>query len=518
MQQNTRRSFRLTCPAAQTTLVEELLCAQGFVFEADPVHPAARAFLHTPLAPGASLAALFGFIYMQDRSSMLPPIALATEQGDCVLDLCAGPGGKSGMLALAAGRTGFVAANEPAPKRSAVLRANLSAHNMLCCVTVSCPGERFPRPEGGFLRILLDPPCSGWGTAAKHPGIKDLWRGDKIRPLITLQRKLLTRAAELLSPGGRLVYSTCTTNREENEAQIRFACDELGLEFLPPDFYPPAFALEEPDLPCFAGVWKVRAPQAEDPGLGGQGFFVARLGKKGGTTKEDPPAARTPADNAGNRQSGGDACRNPAAQTLREDTGGGGAGPSTGAPPRGTRAVPLSFLAGPYVDPSLLPPGQVLLSAGDLFFLPESGAKLPEHFKIDNTRAARTQSAAGRPEGAGDTALRRQAPKGASRNQIAVRTGTPPGLRAFPLGRVGADGAAHVNPRLRSLMPAPADLARSSLPHLSVDEAEPLLALVSGQGLRVDADLKETGLYFRDLPLCRLTVKGGRALLPRASR
>jgi 16S rRNA (cytosine1407-C5)-methyltransferase len=366
------------------------------------------------------------------------------------------------MLALAAGKNGFVAANEPAPKRLAVLRANLTAQNLLSCATASCPGERFPMPAGGIPRILLDPPCSGWGTAEKHPGITTLWRGDKILPLLALQRRLLTRAAELLSPGGRLVYSTCTTNREENEEQLRFACDELGLDFLPAGPCPPGFAPDEPELPRFAGVWKVRAPRAGDAGLGGQGFFTACLGKEGGTIQHPSPDA-VPCAGAPD-----------APQCPRESRRSvGDAASHTGAPD--ARAVPPALLAGPYVDPSLLPPGQVLLAARALYFLPASGATL-------------------------------------------FRDGLPPGLRAFPLGRVGAGGETRLNPRLRALMPSPGDLARAGVPYLSPDEAEPLSALVSGQGLRVDPRLREIGLYFRDIPLCRLTVKGGRALLPPVSR
>jgi 16S rRNA (cytosine1407-C5)-methyltransferase len=459
---DSNRFFRLTCAPAQTSAVEALLRAQGFVFDSDPVHAAARVFLHAPFAPGASLAARFGLIYMQDRSSMLPPLALAPEQGDCVLDMCASPGGKSGMLALATGKTGFVAANEPAPKRLSVLRANLTAQNLLCSVTTSCPGEHFPMPAGGIPRILLDPPCSGWGTAEKHPGITTLWRGDKIRPLLALQRRLLTRAAELLSPGGRLVYSTCTTNREENEEQLRFACDELDLDFLPAGPCPPGFVPDEPELPRFAGVWKVRAPRAGDAGLGGQGFFTACLGKKGGPVRHPCPDA---ASHAG----APDAPRLPQERRLPDGDAVSHAGAS------GARAVPPALLAGPYVDPSLLPSGQVLLAARDLHFLPASGATL-------------------------------------------FRDGLPPGLRGFPLGRVGAGGESRLNPRLRVLMPSPSDLARAGVPYLSPDEAGPLSALVSGQGLRVDPRLKEIGLYFRDIPLCRLTVKGGRALLPPVPR
>jgi 16S rRNA (cytosine1407-C5)-methyltransferase len=465
MAKDSNRFFRLTCAPGQTPAVEALLRIQGFVFDNDPVHAAARVFVRSPFAPGASLAARFGLIYLQDRSSMLPPLALAPDRGDCILDMCASPGGKSGMLALAAGGTGFVAANEPTPKRLAVLRANLTAQNLLCCATVSCPGERFPKPEGGIARILLDPPCSGWGTTEKHPGITKLWRGDKIRPLAALQRKLLARAAALLSPGGRLTYSTCTTNREENEEQLRFACDELDLDFLPAGPCPPGFAPDEPELPRFDGVWKVRVPQAGDAGLGGQGFFVACLGKKAhaGATGAAGKAEAVNAPYAFHAGRGATRTAGKADAAVRD------------ALPPGARIVPPGLLAGPYADPSLLPPGEILLADRALSFLPASGATL-------------------------------------------FGSGSPPGLRGFPLGRIGAGGEVRVGPYLRALMPSPADLARAGAPYLSPDDAGPLSALVSGQGLRVDPRLREIGLYFRDIPLCRLTVKGGRALLPGATR
>ncbi|HCF04809.1 MAG TPA: RNA methyltransferase, partial [Desulfomicrobiaceae bacterium] len=160
---------------------------------------------------GRSLAARLGLIYIQDISSMVPPLVLAPHPGDVVLDLCASPGSKTGMLAEAVGLWGMVVANEPNPRRLATLRANMRQIGAVEVVTTSF--ARFPRlPSAqGFPRILVDAPCSGWGTAHKHPEVLRLWRDDKTQTLESLQRALLARAAEILAPGGVLVYSTCTT-------------------------------------------------------------------------------------------------------------------------------------------------------------------------------------------------------------------------------------------------------------------------------------------------------------------
>jgi 16S rRNA (cytosine1407-C5)-methyltransferase len=98
-----------------------------------------------------------------------------------------------------------------------------------------------------------------------------MWAGDKTAPLEALQRELLFKAAELLSPGGRLLYSTCTTNERENEAQVRFAMEHLGLEPSPlPGFESFRF---EPSLPGCLLV--------DGEGSAAQGFFLACLTRPG---------------------------------------------------------------------------------------------------------------------------------------------------------------------------------------------------------------------------------------------
>ena len=161
---HTSRSFRLVCRCGHSSLVEDFLREQGFVFEAEDFSPLARRLLEEPFPLGASLASVFGYIYIQDRSSMLPPLALNPPPGAAVLDMCASPGSKTSLLAQLVGENGFVLANEPNPRRLATLRQNLSRLNLLQTGTCSFPGERIPIPSASWEYILLDPPCSGWGT------------------------------------------------------------------------------------------------------------------------------------------------------------------------------------------------------------------------------------------------------------------------------------------------------------------------------------------------------------------
>ncbi|MEF2231639.1 MAG: RsmB/NOP family class I SAM-dependent RNA methyltransferase [Pseudodesulfovibrio sp.] len=271
----TFRSFRLTCSAAQIPRAEALLRAQGFAFEPEPFFPLARRLTGEPFALGESLAARFGHIYIQDRSSMLPPLALDPEPGAAVLDMCAAPGSKTGLLAGLVGKDGFVLGIEPSADRIGTLRANLRRTGCANTATVKAQSQDLSLPEGAWRHIQLDPPCSGWGTADKHPKVMELWDQSRTGPLVALQRTLLAKAASLLAPGGALLYSTCTTHVEENEAQVAWALDALDLE-LEPLAPPPGFTFAAPLRPGMDGVLRV-AEESE-----GQGFFLARLRKKGG--------------------------------------------------------------------------------------------------------------------------------------------------------------------------------------------------------------------------------------------
>lgn len=258
---------------------------------------------------------------------MLPPLALAPGEGARVLDMCASPGSKTGLLAQLVGREGLVLGNEPARPRLANLRRNLAALNLLQAVTCSWPGESLPLPDASWDAVLLDPPCSGWGTTDKNPQAIKRWQGDRLKPMLDLQRKLLTEASRLLRPGGKLVYSTCTTNVDENEGQVRFAVEELGLEPIPLEPFP-GFVFAAPELPGCEGTLRV-----DEDASNAQGFYIALL-RKPGDSAAVPGLARGTAATAA------------------------------------YRAIPPAFLAEFGLSPALLPPGDLAVFEDSLHFLP----------------------------------------------------------------------------------------------------------------------------------------------------
>ena len=270
----TARYFRFVCAPEETPVVQALLAAQGFSWNDLDISPLCKELADEPTPLGDSLASRFGLLYIQDKSSMLPPLLLAPPPGAMVLDMCASPGSKTGLLAQLVGPRGLVLANEPSRDRLATLRQNLRRLNLANTATCSYPGEKLPLENDSFDHILLDPPCSGWGTTDKNPNIMSLWNDDKTGQLETLQRRLLERAADALAPGGRLLFSTCTTNVRENEEQVVHALEHLGLELVP---LPPVPGLifETPRL-GLQGVLRVDMQASRS-----QGFFMACFTKPG---------------------------------------------------------------------------------------------------------------------------------------------------------------------------------------------------------------------------------------------
>ena len=154
-----------------------------------------------------------GAIWPQSRGAMLAARLLAPEPGMRVLDMCSAPGGKAGHLAALMSDRGRLVCVERHTGRAAALERTL-AHQGVTCATVAV-ADALEFSEGGFDRILLDPPCSGLGVLAGRPDAR--WRRtlDDARDLATLQRRLVEHARSLLAADGRLVYSVCTIRRDE---------------------------------------------------------------------------------------------------------------------------------------------------------------------------------------------------------------------------------------------------------------------------------------------------------------
>ena len=228
-------------------------------------------YLRPGARPGASIAHAAGAFYLQEASAMVSVAALSPRPGERILDLCAAPGGKSTQIAAALAGEGLLVSNEPEPARAKVLAANLErmgARNAaVVCAYPAALAERWP---GAFDAVLCDAPCSGEGMFRRDPGARAEWKSAAPSGCARRQAEILDRAAELVRPGGRLVYSTCTFNRSENEETI--------LAFLKrhPDFAPEDFSLGGAGASegGMLRIWPQR--------VRGDGHFAARLRKSGG--------------------------------------------------------------------------------------------------------------------------------------------------------------------------------------------------------------------------------------------
>jgi 16S rRNA (cytosine967-C5)-methyltransferase len=161
-----------------------------------------------------------GEISIQDEASQAIPLLLGVDPGNRVLDLCAAPGGKTSILARRAGDTGLVVAADRHAHRVRAMRAQFARLGLSRVRIVELDAAKAPPFGVPFDRILVDAPCSGTGTFARHPEIRWRLKPEQVKELHRLQVALLKSAVELLAPGGRIVYSTCSLEREENEEVV----------------------------------------------------------------------------------------------------------------------------------------------------------------------------------------------------------------------------------------------------------------------------------------------------------
>lgn len=162
-----------------------------------------------------------GIYYIQEPSAMAPVPYLRVQPGDKVLDLCAAPGGKSTQIAAALQGQGLLVCNEIHPARAKILSENVERMGIRnACVTNETPERLASYFPVYFDKILVDAPCSGEGMFRKNDVACEEWSPENVQLCGERQDEILDRAAEMLRPGGRLVYSTCTFAPMENEGSI----------------------------------------------------------------------------------------------------------------------------------------------------------------------------------------------------------------------------------------------------------------------------------------------------------
>ncbi|MGE5598644.1 MAG: 16S rRNA (cytosine(967)-C(5))-methyltransferase RsmB [Bacteroidota bacterium] len=212
-----------------------------------------------------------GHFLAQDEGAILVGRVMAPVPGERFIDLCAAPGGKTTHLAALGKNRVEIVALDVHEHKVALLQENCRRLGVTGVTALAADARRYEGESADG--VLLDAPCTGTGVLRRRADLRWRRRPEDLGALVALQREILHNAARLVRPGGRLVYSTCSLEPEENEEQVRW--------FLAahPEFRPEETA---PYLPGAA------APAGEEPWLylwphrqGTDGFFVCRMGKHG---------------------------------------------------------------------------------------------------------------------------------------------------------------------------------------------------------------------------------------------
>lgn len=242
-------------------------CAEGFYYDGKE-RPAKHPYYHA------------GLYYLQEPSAMAPAAVLPVSPGENVLDICAAPGGKTTQLAAKLGGTGILFANDISAGRAKTLLKNAELAGIRNAVVMSERPERLAERFPGFFdKILVDAPCSGEGMFRKEPEMAKSWGEEMLEFCRKEQAAILEACANLLRPGGRLLYSTCTFSPEENEGSIAAFLQghpEFGTLPIVKEY---GFA---DGIPPFTDCARLYPHKIQ-----GEGHFLALLEKKGEQAGQD---------------------------------------------------------------------------------------------------------------------------------------------------------------------------------------------------------------------------------------
>ena len=250
-------------------------------FVQQPVPWEPKGFYYDPASrPGLHVYHEAGVYYLQEASAMAPVALLDPQPGERVCDLCSAPGGKTTQIAGRMLGKGFLLCNEWSPKRAKILSQNIErmgvANALVTNEDTSVLAKRF---AGSFDKVLIDAPCSGEGMFRKEEAAVTDWSIETVQMCARRQAEILHNGAQLVRPGGRLVYSTCTFAPEEDELAVAAFLESH-----------PEFEAEIIEAPWFVPgengshrLWPHK--------LLGEGHFAAVLRKKGDEEAEFTPVS-----------------------------------------------------------------------------------------------------------------------------------------------------------------------------------------------------------------------------------
>jgi len=211
-------AFRIVRTKASAPEVLAKLSSAGVGLESSDIAPGAwRASTGSPVLRAL---AQNGEIYFQDEASQLVAELLGGQRSECILDLCSAPGGKTTLIADRSDGA-FVVASDVSRRRLATVASSVSSQELSnVSLLLLNATQALPFRKETFDRVLVDAPCSGTGTLRHNPEIRWRLKPDDIERLAAQQLQLLLNASEVVKVGGRLVYSTCSVEKEENEGVI----------------------------------------------------------------------------------------------------------------------------------------------------------------------------------------------------------------------------------------------------------------------------------------------------------
>lgn len=251
----------------------------GFYYDGENVQPAKHPYYFA------------GLFYLQEPSAMTPADRLPVSPGERVLDVCAAPGGKATELGAKLGGDGVLAANDLSSSRAKGLLKNLELFGIGNVLVLSEePGRLVPYFREYFDKILIDAPCSGEGMFRKDKKMVRAWEEHGPEFFSKIQKSIIMQAAEMLRPGGMMLYSTCTFSPEENEQTIEYLlnqypefeiCEMEGYEGFA-EGMPEATEEKDEELKKTVRIFPHR--------MKGEGHFLALL-RKGPETPHTAPAA-----------------------------------------------------------------------------------------------------------------------------------------------------------------------------------------------------------------------------------
>lgn len=245
--------------------------------------------------PGKSVLHEGGAFYIQEPSASAVVENLGVREGEIILDLCAAPGGKSTQIAAKMQGKGVLVSNEIIPSRAKILSQNVERLGVRnCIVTCESPQRLAQRYAGVFDRILVDAPCSGEGMFRKNPLAVTEWSRENVKACKVRQLEILDCAAKLLKKGGRIVYSTCTFSKEENEEVIdEFLTKYADFEVLPPEYaFSAGYPIEGSEHNAQLALTSRIFPHKH----GGEGHFFAALQEKGQSERAYYPEYKAKVD------------------------------------------------------------------------------------------------------------------------------------------------------------------------------------------------------------------------------